>query len=71
MKVNKPEVKPKVTIVLDCIPKNIEERKNNIKQFYDVCNEVIKDPSCFYTKEEIEELKNNPQKLKELNKSFI
>lgn len=71
MKVNKPEVKPKVTIVLDCIPKNIEERKNNIKQFYDVCNEVIDDPSCFYTKEEIEELKNNPQKQKELNVKFI
>ena len=71
MKVNKPDIKPKVTIVLDCVPTNIEERKNNIKQFYDVCNEVINDPSCFYTKEEIEELKRNPQKLKELNKSFI
>lgn len=71
MEVNKQNIKPKVTIVLDCVPTNIEERKNNIKQFYDVCNEVIKDPSCFYTKKEIEELKNNPQKLKELNKNFI
>lgn len=67
----KPEIKPKVTIVLDCVPTNIEERKNNIRKFYDVCNEVIDDPSCFYTPEEIEELKKNPQKQKELNVKFI
>lgn len=65
------EIKPKVTIVLDCVPTNIEERKNNIRRFYDVCNEVIDDPSCFYTKQEIEELKNNPKKQKELNIKFI
>ena len=67
----KPEIKPKVTIVLDCVPTNIEERKNNIRKFYDVCNEVIDDPSCFYTEHEIEELKNNPKKQKELNIKFI
>ena len=33
MKVNKSDIKPKVTIVLDCVPTNIEERKNNIKQW--------------------------------------
>ena len=71
MKVNKIDIKPKVTIVLDCVPQNIEERKRNIRQFYDVCNEIINDPSCFYTKEEIEELKNNPIKQKELNVKFI
>mgnify|MGYP006990316740 CR=1 FL=1 len=53
--------------VLDCVPTNIEERKNNIRKFYDVCNEVIDDPSCFYTEQEIEELKNNPKKQKEVN----
>ena len=58
----KQEIKPKVTIVLDCVPTNIEERKNNIRKFYDVCNEVIDDPSCFYKEQEIEELKNNPKK---------
>ena len=63
----KSDIKPKVTIVLDCVPTNIEERKNNIRKFYDVCNEVIDDPSCFYTEQEIEELKNNPKKQKELN----
>lgn len=68
---NKTEIKPKVTIVLDCVPTNPEERKNNIRKFYDVCNEVIDDPSCFYTKKEIEELKNNPNKQKELNVKFI
>lgn len=68
---DKQTIKPKVSIALDCIPKNIEERKNNIRQFYDVCNEVIEDPSCFYTKKEIEELKNNPKKQRELNIKFI
>ncbi len=67
----KQSIKPKVSIALDCVPQNIEERKNNIRQFYDVCNEVIDDPSCFFTKEEIEELKINPQKRKELNVNFI
>lgn len=67
----KQEIKPKVTIVLDCVPTNIEERKNNIRKFYDVCNEVIDDPSYFYTEQEIEELKNNPKKQKELNIKFI
>lgn len=67
----KPDIKPKVSIVLDCVPTNIEERKNNLRIFYDVCNEVIDDPSCFYTPKEIEELKNNPQKQKELNVKFI
>ena len=67
----KQEIKPKVTIVLDCVPTNIEERKNNIRKFYDVCNEVIDDPSCFYTEQEIEELKKNPKKQKELNIKFI
>lgn len=71
MKVNKQDIKPKVTIVLDCVPTNIEERKNNIKKFFDVCNEVITDPSCFYTQEEIEELKNNSKKQKELKIKFI
>lgn len=70
-KVNKQIIKPKVTISLDCVPKDIEERKNNIRLFYDVCNEVIDDPSCFYTREEIEELKNNPEKRKELDIKFI
>lgn len=70
-KENKQPIKPKVSIVLDCVPQNIEERKNNIRQFYDVCNEVIDDPSCFYTPEEIKELKNNPKKQKELNVKFI
>lgn len=67
----KQEIKPKVSIVLDCVPTNIEERKNNIRKFYDVCNEVIDDPSCFYTKQEIEELKHNSKKQKELNIKFI
>ncbi len=66
-----PDIKPKVSISLDCVPTNIEERKNNIKQFYDVCNEVITDPNCFYSKEEIEELKKNVQKQKEMNIKFI
>lgn len=71
MKKEKQEIKPRVSISLDCVPKNIEERKNNIRKFYDVCNEVIEDPSCFYTPKEIEELKNNPKKQKELNINFI
>lgn len=70
-KEQKQEIKPVVKIVLDCVPTNIEERKRNLRQFYDVCNEVIEDPSCFYTPKEIEELKNNPQKQKELNIKFI
>lgn len=71
MKKEKPIIKPKVSIVLDCVPTNPEERKNNIRKFYDVCNEVIDDPNCFYTKEEIEELKRNKVKQKELNINFI
>ncbi len=70
-KEQKQEIKPVVKIVLDCVPTNIEERKRNLRHFYDVCNEVIDDPSCFYTQKEIEELKNNPQKQKELNIKFI
>lgn len=67
----KKSIKSKVSIVLDCVPKDIEQRKNNLRILYDVCNEIFDDPKCFYTKEEIEELKNNPQKQKELNIKFI
>ena len=59
----KQEIKPKVTIVLDCVPTNIEERKNNIRKFYDVCNEVIDDPSCFYTEQEIEQYRLMPNDI--------
>ena len=67
----KEKIRPIVTIERDCVPKDIESYKRNLKHVYDVCNEVIHDPSCFYTKEELEELKNNPEKQKELNIKFI
>ena len=65
------ENQPTVKICLDCVPTDIEEYKRNLKHFYDVCNKVIDDPSCFYTPEEIEEIKNSPEKQKELNIIFI
>lgn len=61
----------KVTRCFDCVPKDIELYKNNLKIFYDVCNKVIKNKNCFYTPEEIEELKKDEKKRKEANIVFI
>lgn len=49
--------------------------KNNLIHFNDVCNKIfadkIKYKKIFYTEKEIQELKNNPDKCKELNVEFI
>ena len=63
--------KNNVTRCFDEIPKDIELYKNNLKIFYDVCNRVIKNKHCFYTQEEIAELKKDKSKQKELNIKFI
>lgn len=55
----------------DSVPKDLELYKNNLKIFYDVCNKVIKNKHCFYTQEEIQELKSDKKKQKELNIKFI
>ena len=60
-----------ITWCFDSVPKDIELYKNNLKIFYDVCNRVIKDKHCFYTQEEIEKLKKDEKKQKELNIKFI
>lgn len=60
-----------VTRCFDTVPKDIELYKNNLKIFYDVCNKVIKNKHCFYTQEEIEEIKKDKAKQKELNIKFI
>lgn len=56
-------------------PTDENEIKKSLKKFNDVCNEIFSDKKkykeLFYTDEEIEELKNNPQKCKELNITFI
>ena len=46
-----------VSISLDCVPKDKEILKNNFTKLYDICNKVIDNPKCFYTKEEIERIK--------------
>ena len=33
--------------------------KESLKQLYDVCNEIFKDESLFYTNEEVKELKKD------------
>ena len=33
--------------------------KETLKQLYDVCNEIFKDESLFYTSEEVKELKKD------------
>ncbi len=62
---------PQIEIRLDCVPKDIEERKRNLKHFYDVCNQIFKNKDCFYTPEEIEELKNNKELREKMNITFI
>lgn len=44
------------------IPKlTVEENRKRLIKFYDKCNEIFKDnPECFYTKEEVKKLKENP-----------
>lgn len=69
MKNNK--ILPKVTIELDCIPKSTSELKNNIYQLYNVCNEVIKNPKCFYTNEEVQKLKNSKKFQEQSNVEFL
>jgi len=63
-----------VNIHDDYIPKDQEQYKKNLRYLYDTLNLVFKNKDCdnlFYTEEEIEELKDDPQKQKELNVTFI
>lgn len=34
-------------------------KKEDLKRLYDVCNKIFKKKECFYTKEEIKELKKD------------
>lgn len=34
-------------------------KKEDLKRLYDVCNKIFKKKECFYTKEEVKELKKN------------
>ena len=36
-------------------------KKEDLKRLYDICNEIFKKKECFYTKEEVEELKANKE----------
>lgn len=39
-----------------------EPTKETLTHMYDVFNRILKDkPECFYTKEEVEELKKDPE----------
>lgn len=41
-----------------------EENKRRLKNLYDVCNEIFKDnPECFYTHEEVENLKKDASNI--------
>ncbi len=51
-----------VNIHDDCIPKNKEEYKKNLKVFYDTLNMIFRDKNkldLFYTEEELKKLKND------------
>jgi hypothetical protein len=37
--------------------------KDTLKQLYDVCNEIFKDESLFYTSEEVKELKKDTNNI--------
>lgn len=34
-------------------------KKEDLKRLYDVCNKIFKKKECFYTKEEVKELKKD------------
>jgi hypothetical protein len=51
-----------VNIHDDCIPKDKEEYKKNLKIFYDTINIIFRDKNkldLFYTEEELKKLKND------------
>jgi len=56
-----------VIISDEYMPKTIEEMRKNLKEFYDVCNEisenskarVVDTSNLFYTEEELEEMKKS------------
>ena len=52
-----------VSISVDCVPKDKELLKYNLVKLYEVCNEVINNPKCFYTKKEIEQIKKEKSEL--------
>ena len=37
--------------------------KDVLEEIYEVCNEIFKDDSLFYTKEELNELKKNKENI--------
>ena len=48
---------------LDKINRPDRPSKIDLEKLYDVCNEIFKNESCFYTKEEFKEIKRKKEKL--------
>lgn len=38
-------------------------KKEDLKRLYDVCNKIFKKKECFYTREEVKELKKDEKNI--------
>ena len=44
---------------MDKVNRPDKPKKDDLKKLYDICNEIFKNKECFYTKEDVKEIKKD------------